>query len=598
MEKGLPLFDGVSGVSDRFVLLFNPLAVVSTLDYLVLIGSLAGIAIYGMWKSRKGSSSDFLRGDKRTQWWTIGLSIMATQASAITFLSTPGLGYEQGMSFVQFYFGMPIALVLICIFAIPLYFKLKVYTAYEFLENRFDIKTRWLAAALFLVSRGLAAGITIYAPAIVLSKVMGWHLDTTILVIGAVVILYTVVGGSVAVSQTHKLQMAVMMGGMVVALILIFHYLSPHLSPGEAVQVAGKLGKMNMIDLEFDPSSKYNLWSGLIGGCFLALSYFGTDQSQVQRYLSGKSMAEMRLGLLFNGFFKIPMQFLILFIGVMTFIFYLYTQPPIFFNQVELEQVRQSEYADELAELEAASTIVFEEKRAAANRMVEALRRGDDATVEQAKFEIEQQEFEEIRVQHELTGLITAVNPNAETKTSDYVFITFITEYLPIGMVGLLLAVIFSAAMSSTSAELSALASTTAIDFYRRSQKNPVPEKKMLSMSRWFTLGWGLMAVWFAHMATLFANLIELVNILGSLFYGTILGIFLVAIFFKHVKGNAVFIAALIAEAIIITLFFLDKHDIFNVAYLWYNLIGPALVISIALLIQAMTPKKEEELLE
>lgn len=566
----------------------------STLDYIVLIGSLAGIVLYGIWKSRKGSSADFLRGDKRTQWWTIGLSIMATQASAITFLSTPGLGYEEGMSFVQFYFGMPIALVLICIFAIPLYFKLKVYTAYEFLENRFDIKTRWLAAALFLLSRGLAAGITIYAPAIVLSKVMGWHLDTTILIIGAIVILYTVIGGSVAVSQTHKLQMGVMMGGMVTALILIFYYLSPHLNPGEAVQVAGKLGKMNIIDLEFDPSNKYNLWSGLIGGCFLALSYFGTDQSQVQRYLSGKSMTEMRMGLLFNGFFKIPMQFLILFIGVMTFVFYLFTQPPVFFNQVEVEQVRQSEYAEELAGVEAKSTAVFEEKREATTRMVEAMRRDDQEALEQARFEVEQWQNEELLLQHQVTELITTVNPDAETKSADYIFITFITEYLPVGLVGLLLAVIFSAAMSSTSAELSALASTTAVDFYRRSRKNPVPEKRMLNMSRWFTLGWGLLAVWFAHMATLFANLIELVNILGSLFYGTILGIFLVAIFFKYVRANAVFIAAIIAEAVIITLFLLDKYDIYNMAYLWYNLIGPALVIAIALLIQWMSPKNEQ----
>lgn len=567
----------------------------NTLDYFVLIGSLSAIVIYGIWKSRKGNASDFLRGDKRTQWWTIGLSIMATQASAITFLSTPGLGYEEGMSFIQFYFGMPIALILICIFAIPLYFRLKVYTAYEFLENRFDIKTRWLAALLFLTSRGLAAGITIYAPAIVLSKVMGWHLDSTILIIGAVVILYTVIGGSVAVSQTHKLQMGVMMGGMVVALILIFHYLSPHLSPGEAVQVAGKLGKMNIIDLEFDPSSKYNLWSGLIGGCFLALSYFGTDQSQVQRYLSGKSMTEMRMGLLFNGFFKIPMQFLILFIGVMTFVFYLYTQPPVFFNQVEIEQVRASEHAGELSELEAQSTAIFEEKKAATDRMVGAIRTDDEGAVETARLEIELLQEQEDVIQQGVTSLITSVNPDAETKSADYIFITFITEYLPVGLVGLLLAVIFSAAMSSTSAELSALASTTAVDFYKRGLKYEVSDKRMLKMSRWFTLGWGLMAVWFAHMATLFENLIELVNILGSLFYGTILGIFLVAIFFKYVKANAVFIAAIIAEAVIIALFFLNKYDIYHMAYLWYNLIGPALVITIALLIQWMSPKEENE---
>jgi len=565
----------------------------NALDWVVLIGSLAGIVIYGIWRSRKGSANDFLRGDKGTQWWTIGLSIMATQASAITFLSTPGLGYEEGMSFVQFYFGMPIALILICAFAIPLYFKLKVYTAYEFLENRFDIKTRWLAALLFLVSRGLAAGITIYAPAIVLSKVMHWNLDYTIILIGVVVIFYTVVGGAVAVSQTHKLQMGVMMGGMITALIVIFYYLSPHLSPGEAVQVAGKMGKMNIIDLDFDPSSKYNIWSGLIGGTFLALSYFGTDQSQVQRYLSGKSMTEMRMGLMFNGFFKIPMQFLILFIGVMTFVFYLYFEPPVFFNQVEVEQVRASDKAEELAALEAQSTALFELKRAATDRMVGAIRQNDEGLVEQSRIEMDALRAQSNVVNNEVVGLITTVNPNAETKAGDYIFITFITDFLPVGLVGLLLAVIFSGAMSSTSAELNALASTTAVDFYRRKINKTASDKKMLSMSRWFTLGWGLLAVYFAHMASLFENLIELVNILGSLFYGTILGIFLVAIFIRYVKANAVFVAALIAETAIITLFFLNKHDIYHMAYLWYNLIGPALVITLSILLQWLWPGKK-----
>lgn len=566
----------------------------STLDWIVLLGSLSGIVAYGIWKSRKGSATDFLRGDDRIRWWSIGLSIMATQASAITFLSTPGLGYEKGMSFVQFYFGMPIALVLICAFAIPLYFKLKVYTAYEFLENRFDLKTRWLAALLFLVSRGLAAGITIYAPAIVLSKVMGWNLDATIVIIGLVVILYTVVGGSTAVSQTHKLQMAVMMGGMIVALGLIFHYLSPILSPGEAVQVAGKMGKMNIVDLQFDPSSKYNIWSGLIGGCFLALSYFGTDQSQVQRYISGKSMTEMRMGLMFNGFFKIPMQFLILFIGVMTFVFYLFVQPPVFFNQVEVENVRNSPYASELEAAEARSTALFEEKQSLTHEMLAGLRSNNDVAVEQSRAALERLRTREDELNRDVLELITTVNPRAETKSGDYIFITFVTEYLPAGLVGLLLAVIFSGTMSSTSAELNALATTTAVDFYQRKVNRDPGERKMLMMSRGFTLAWGLLAVWFAHMASLFENLIELVNILGSLFYGTILGIFLVAIFIKHIRGNAVFIAAVLSESIILTLFFLNKYEIYEMAYLWYNLIGPALVITFSVIFQAMMPGKPE----
>lgn len=564
----------------------------SIVDWIVLLGSLAGIVIYGIWKSRRGSATDFLRGDSRTKWWSIGLSIMATQASAITFLSTPGLGYEQGMSFVQFYFGLPIALILICAFAIPLYFRLKVYTAYEFLENRFDLKTRWLAAILFLISRGLAAGITIYAPAIVLSKVMTWDLDMTIVLIGLVVIAYTVVGGSVAVSQTHKLQMAVMMGGMILALFLIFDYLSPYLSPSEAVQVAGKLGKMNIIGLEFDPGSKYNIWSGLIGGTFLALSYFGTDQSQVQRYLSGKSMTEMRMGLLFNGFFKIPMQFLILFIGVMTFIFYLYFQPPVFFNQVEVNNVRSSQYSGELAVLESESDLLFAEKRETTQKMVSALRADDAASVSGAREVMLELKESEKELNNKVVSLITKVNPDAETKSGDYIFITFVTEYLPVGVVGLLLAVIFSGAMSSTSAELNALATTAAIDFYRRKIKPDAGDSKMLQMSRWFTFGWGILAISFALMASLFENLIELVNILGSLFYGTILGIFLVAIFIKYVKANAVFAAAIITEAIIITLFYLDKNDIYHMAYLWYNLIGPALVIALSILFQAIIPTK------
>jgi solute:Na+ symporter, SSS family len=585
--------DGVSHLFDFTFLRTNPLAIMKALDWTVLLGTLLFIVFYGIWKSRQGrGASDFLRGDDRIKWWSIGLSIMATQASAITFLSTPGMGFENGMSFVQFYLGMPIAMILICAFAIPLYFKLKVYTAYEFLENRFDLKTRWLAALLFLISRGLSAGITIYAPAIVLSKVMGWDLDMTNVLIGSVVIFYTVVGGAVAVSQTHKLQMGVMMGGMVVALVLIFHYLSDFISPGEAVQVAGKMGKMNIIDLEFDPQSKYNLWSGLLGGCFLALSYFGTDQSQVQRYLSGKSITEMRMGLMFNAFFKIPMQFLILFIGVMTFIFYLYFQPPVFFNQVELANVRATERSAELTQLESESTVLFNEKNRVVNSMVQGIRAEDTELVEQSRLAMNELIAQEKVLQGNVVGLIQEVNPKAETKSADYIFITFITEYLPAGLVGLLLAVIFSGAMSSTSAELNALASTTAVDFYLRKINPKANDRTMLRMSRIFTLGWGLLAVWFAHMASLFENLIELVNILGSLFYGTILGIFLVAIFFKRVKGNAVFIAALFAETVIITLFLLNKYEIYKMAYLWYNLLGPAIVIVVSMLLQMIMPKK------
>lgn len=563
------------------------------IDWLVLCGTLLGIVAYGTWKTRKNKDiSSYLKGDNEAKWWGIGLSIMATQASAITFLSTPGQAFEEGMGFIQFYFGMPIALILICLFVIPLYFKLKVYTAYEFLENRFDLKTRWLAASLFLISRGLSAGITIYAPAIVLSSMLGWNLGLTNLIIGTMVIIYTVAGGTRAVSQTHKLQMGVMMGGMIVALIMIFKYLSPDITPSSAVTFAGKLGKMNIVDTGFDPSSKYNLWSGLIGGLFLALSYFGTDQSQVQRYLSGKNLKEMKLGLMFNSLFKIPMQFLILFIGVMAFVFYQFNKPPMFFNTVELQKVKQSQYEPELAVLKTKYDVAFEENRVASGSLAHAIEEKDTKNIEHWATVVNAKQTQLSKIKTETKALLVKADPDAETKDGDYMFISFIMKYLPVGLVGLLLAVIFSGAMSSTSAEINALASTTMVDFYKRKINPNGTDKHYLNGSRLMTLGWGLLALFFASIASLFDNLIELVNILGSLFYGTILGIFLIGFFFKKVGGTATFIAAIISEVVIVSLFFLNKFEIISVGYLWYNLIGPALVISLAHIIQLCWPKR------
>lgn len=557
------------------------------LDWIVLFGTLGFIVVYGVLKSDQNKSIEsYLLAGKDMKWWSIGLSVMATQASAITFLSTPGQAYEEGMGFVQFYFGMPIALILICAFVIPFYFRLKVYTAYEFLETRFGLETRWLAAFLFLVSRGLSAGITIYAPAIVLSSIMKWDLNLTILIIGTLVIIYTVAGGSKAVAKTHKLQMAVMMGGMVLALILLFRYLSDYMTPGEAVQLAGKMGKMNIVDTTFDPSTKYNLWSGLIGGLFLSLSYFGTDQSQVQRYLSGKNMTEMRLGLLFNSVFKIPMQLLILFIGVMVFVFYQYNDHPVFFNPVPLEEIRQSEFKEQLLFVEEEHQSISNEKKEVVNALLEGIRHKDEQKIALSQETLEAITVREQDNRKEVVALIQKATPDAETKDGDYIFINFVTRYLPIGIIGLLLAVIFSGAMSSTSAELNALSSTTTVDFYKRVINKNASEVHYLNFSRWITLLWGLLAIAFAMAATLFDNLIELVNILGSLFYGTILGIFLIAFFIPYLKGTAVFIAGIISEIVIISLFFLNQNGIIQLGYLWYNLIGPAVVITLAFIFQ------------
>ena len=564
----------------------------SNWDWLVLCGTLFTIISYGTWKSRKNQNIEgYLLGGKSMRWWAIGLSVMATQASAITFLSTPGQAYEEGMGFIQFYFGMPLAMILICMFVIPLYHKLKIFTAYEYLESRFDLKTRWLAALLFLVNRGLSAGITIFAPSIVLSKIMGWNLGLTNVIIGSMVILYTVSGGVKAVSQTHKLQMVVMIGGMITALIVILNYLSPYLDLKEAVIIAGKMQKMEIVDTTFNPESKYNLWSGLLGGFFLAMSYFATDQSQVQRYISGRDIKEMRFGLIFNAIFKIPMQFLILFIGVMTFMFFQFYEPPVFFNKAELDKIENKADLQELEEIKKEHHRLFEQKKLLINEMATASRFDNEAEVDRlAPIALA---YEEAMQDQKMaaTQLFLKADPDAETKDGDYIFISFITKYLPVGLVGLLLAVIFSGAMSSTSAELSALSSITVVDFYKRKIKPDQSALHYLKKSRFFTLMWGVLAIMFANIASLFDNLIELVNIIGSLFYGTILGIFIVAIAIKFVKGKAIFIAAIISELVILSLYIMGRLEILELGYLWYNLIGPIMVIGLSVILQLIFGK-------
>ncbi len=561
----------------------------STLDWLVLLGTLGFIVIYGAWKTRGAQNIDtYLLGDKSMKWWTIGLSVMATQASAITFLSTPGQAFESGMGFVQFYFGLPIAMVILCITVIPIYYRLKVYTAYEYLESRFDLKTRTLAAMLFMVQRGLAAGITIYAPAIILSSILGWSLTYTNIFIGVLVIIYTVAGGTKAVSQTQKQQMAVMMGGMVVAFIILVNLLPDDISFGEAVKVAGKMGKLEVVDFSFNPYERYNFWAGITGGLFLALSYFGTDQSQVARYLGGKSITESRLGLLFNGLLKIPMQFFILFIGVMVFVFYQFNQPPVFFNEVAKNKLYESEHREELQALEQEHAVIFEEKQAEVRGLVAAINSESEEEIALQQNKIAAIDEKAGEVRGKVVSLIKEHTPDAETKDTDYVFIRFVMDYLPRGIVGLLLAVIFSAAMSSTSSELNALASTATVDIYKRSVRKQENDKHYVVASKLFTVLWGLLAITFATLASLVDNLIEAVNILGSVFYGTILGIFLVAFYFKYIKSRAVFIAAIIAELVVILLYFYS-----DIGYLWFNVIGCFLVIGLGFIFQRLIPSEE-----
>jgi solute:Na+ symporter, SSS family len=557
----------------------------SVIDWIVLLGTLFFIVAYGTWKTRGSKNiQSYLLGDKEANWWTIGLSVMATQASAITFLSTPGQAFTEGMGFVQFYFGLPLAMIIISVFFIPLFYRLKVYTAYEFLESRFDVKTRVLTAGLFLLQRGLAAGITIYAPAIILSNIIGWQLDFTILFIGILVIIYTVSGGTKAVSQTHKQQMAVIFAGMVLAFIFLVYYITRDVSFPEALAISGNAGKMNVIDLNFDLSNKYNIWSGIIGGLFLQLSYFGTDQSQVQRYLSGANVKQSRLGLMFNGMIKIPMQFFILFVGVLVFVFYEFHQPPVHFNELNIEKVRQSEYAGQLEDLENEQTRIFDQKQATYKQYKASGIADNQQEAKRLLKEVNTLHDREKEVDNRVRALIQKADPSLDLDDADYIFISWVMKYLPIGLIGLLLAVIFSAAMSSTSAELNALASTTTVDIYKRNIHQKGSDEHYLKASKWFTVTFGVIAIIFAEVAGLFENLIELVNIIGSLFYGTILGIFVVAFFVKWVKnGWAVFLAALAAEMLVIILYNLDL-----VKYLWLNLFGCAMVVILAIILELL----------
>src|SRR5688572_25761496 len=509
------------------------------IDWIVLFGTIVFIVSYGVWRTRGNKTVEgFLKGDNTMRWWMIGVSIMATQASAVTFLSTPGQAIEDGMRFLQFYFGLPIAMVIISITMVPIYYKLKVFTAYEYLETRFDLKTRTLAAILFLILRGLSAGITLYAPAIVLSTILGWPISITTIMIGTLVIIYVTVGGTRAVSLTQRQQMTIIMSGMILAGILAYRMLPDHISFGDTVQIAGELGKLNLVNLDFSLSDRFNIWSGLIAGTFLFLSYFGTDQSQVARYLGGKSVTESRLGLMFNGLLKIPMQFIILFIGVLVFVFYLFNQPPVFYNQVLKERALKTEQAGQIKSLENQYDQLYHEKRKAVDQLVVAVQSDNEKQIDDSKATVLKFQEEEKVIREDIKESIGQALPGAKTQDRDYIFLNFVLTHLPHGIVGLLLAVMFSAAMSSMAGELNALASTTTIDIYKRSVQQTGSPHHYLRASQGFTILWALLAMVFAMLASFSENLIQFVNIVGSLFYGTILGIFLCAFYVKRVKSN------------------------------------------------------------
>ena len=561
----------------------------SFIDWIILSITLLSIVGYGVWKSRHTKSIEgYLLADRQLPWYHVGLSVMATQASAITFLSAPGQGYTDGLRFVQFYFGLPLAMVVLCITFIPIFHKLNVFTAYEFLEKRFDNKTRTLTAFLFLLQRGLSTGITIYAPAIILSTILNIDVNYTIVLNGLIVIAYTVYGGAKAVSYTQLFQMSVIFAGLFLAAYMVVHLLPDNVSFSDALHIAGKMDKLNAIDTKFDVNNKYNIWSGIIGGFFLQLSYFGTDQSQVGRYLTGKSIAQSRLGLVMNGLVKIPMQFFILLIGVLVFTFYQFHQSPIFFNKVEVSSIQNSEYKEDFKALEKAYVLAHTEKQVEVNKLIEAIHSEDEQAINTARTNVQAADKKSNAIRKEATALMQKNNPKADVNDTNYIFLNFITTQLPIGVVGLLIAIIFLASMGSMASGLNSLASTTIIDFYKRLFKKEETDKSYLLASRWTTVIWGLFCIMVAFYASRVGNLIEAVNILGSLFYGTILGIFLVAFYMKRISGTSVFYAALFAEGFIVYAWITDLT-----AFLWLNVIGCLLVMAFAYCIQLILNKKK-----
>ncbi len=554
----------------------------NALDWTVMFGTLALIVAYGAWKTRGTTSMQgYLLGNNSLPWWSVGVSIMATQASAITFLSTTGQAYEDGMRFLQFYFGLPLAMIILSVTAVPLYAKLKVFTAYEYLESRFDRKTRTLAAFYFLISRGLAVGITIYAPSLILSTILGWNISLTTLLIGTLVMLYVVSGGTKAVSITQKYQLTIIMGGMILAGYLAFSKLPEGITFGQTFQYAGEVGKLNLINLSFNLSDRYNIWSGLIGGLFLFLSYFGADQSQVGRYLGGSSVTESRLGLMFNGLLKIPMQFIILYIGILIFVFYQFNQAPLVHNQPLMNQAKEAGATTAIDSINGIYNRVYLERRLRATELVHAIQAADEVAIQNERERLKAINAAETALRTEAKSVIKQTLSGVKVDDRDYVFINYVVTYLPHGLIGLLLAVVFSAAMSSTASELNALASTSAVDIYKRSIRPNENDAHYVKVSKWLTVAWAGVGMLAASVANQAENLIQFVNIIGSLFYGTILGIFLSAFYIKYLKSTSVFVGGLVAEAVILGL-----YRFTDVAFLLFNIIGCVVVIVVALLIQ------------
>ena len=560
----------------------------SGIDWSVLILTLVVIVVYGIYKSRgEQNIHGYLLGNQSLPWYHVCLSVMATQASAITFLSAPGLAYSSGMSFIQFYLGVPLAMIVLCITFVPIFHRLKVYTAYEYLEQRFDLNTRALTAFLFLVQRGLSTGITIYAPSIILSTILNINTTYTTLFIGGLVVFYTVYGGTKAVSYTQMLQMSIIFCGLFAAGAMVVHLLPANVGFVKAISIAGKMGRTNAIDLTFDPNNRYTLWTGLLGGFFLQLSYFGTDQSQVGRYLSGASVSQSRLGLLMNGLVKIPMQFMILLIGILVFTFYQYNKPPVFFNSFELNKLEKSRYKPELDKIKVSYNQVHEQKEAAVNTMNSALDSCNAALVDSQRKVLQEADAQEKAVKKQVTDLMVKNDAHANTDDNNYIFLSFVTQYLPKGLIGLLIAIIFLASMGSTASALNSLASTTVIDIYKRLIRRDATDREYLQASRLATVFWGVICIIMALFASKIGNLLEAVNILGSYIYGTILGVFLVAFYVKQVNGRAVFFAAVLTE-IIVTL--LGWNEV--VAYLWLNMIGCLLVVVLSLIIRKILPAR------
>jgi solute:Na+ symporter, SSS family len=540
----------------------------SVIDWIILIAVLLVIIIYGVYKSRHTKNLDgYFLGNNSLPWYLVLLSIMGTQASAITFLSAPGQAYTDGMRFVQYYFGLPIAMVIICIFFVPVFRKLKVYTAYEFLENRFDVKTRTLTSFLFLLSRGLSTGISIYAPSIILSSLLGWNIYLTNFVMGSFLIIYTVAGGAKAVAYTQQLQLIIVIAGMFLAGYTVVHLLPVDVGFTDALKSAGSQGRMNVITSGvskngFDFKDTYNIWSGIIGGLFLALSYFGTDQSQVGRYLTAKSDKESKIGLLVNGLVKVPMQFLILLVGILVFTFYQYHKPPVYFDKVQVAAASKTVYKDSLQTLEGQYNALLAQK--------------DFATADT------------VRAQYK--KVIRVANNDKKATDTNYIFLRFVIENLPKGLVGLLIAMIFLASWGSIAAALNSLASCTVVDIHKKFINKNCTEKEDYAISRWYTLGWGVFSIIVSMFAYNLGNsLIEAVNILGSIFYGVILGIFLVAFWMKQIRGHAIFISAVVSQILVVVIYIADI-----VSFLWLNVIGAVLVILFGLLLQAILPEKNK----